>query len=231
MGRSLGKHYAYHNEDGHLTQGCRDLKAHLEDLVRQGHLRDLVDEAKTKEKQIRLPQAPAAPPPPPSPQQANGPRVINAIHSRVNETEVRGKTQRVRHLQHVYQVQQKKSRTNEYQGPMVSFTEANLDMVQHPHNDALVIILKIENYQVRRILVNQGSSCDIMYVRYYKELDLHSDDLKQSSTPIVGFSRTPMWPLGATNLEVQADTKKTVVTRNEGCSLNTKPAVAVPNGA
>ena len=23
MGRSLGKHCAYHNEDGHLTQGCR----------------------------------------------------------------------------------------------------------------------------------------------------------------------------------------------------------------
>ena len=64
MGRSLGKHCAYHNEDGHMTQGCRALKAHLEDLVRQGHLRDLVDEARTREEQARLPQAPVAPPPP-----------------------------------------------------------------------------------------------------------------------------------------------------------------------
>lgn len=34
MTRSLGKHCAYHNKDGHLTQGYRALKTHLEDLVR-----------------------------------------------------------------------------------------------------------------------------------------------------------------------------------------------------
>ncbi|XP_028120059.1 uncharacterized protein LOC114317521 [Camellia sinensis] len=49
LGRSLGKHCAYHNEDGHLTQGYRALKTHLEDLVRQGYLMDLVDEARTRE--------------------------------------------------------------------------------------------------------------------------------------------------------------------------------------
>ena len=32
--RSLGKQCAYHNENGHMTQGCRALKTHLEDLVR-----------------------------------------------------------------------------------------------------------------------------------------------------------------------------------------------------
>ncbi|XP_028054677.1 uncharacterized protein LOC114258869 [Camellia sinensis] len=34
MGRSTRKHCAYHNKDGHMTQGCRALKSHLEDLVR-----------------------------------------------------------------------------------------------------------------------------------------------------------------------------------------------------
>ena len=28
MRRNLGRHCAYHNEDGHMTQGCRALKAH-----------------------------------------------------------------------------------------------------------------------------------------------------------------------------------------------------------
>ncbi|XP_028090130.1 uncharacterized protein LOC114290423 [Camellia sinensis] len=55
MGISLGKHCAYHNEDGHLTQGCRALKMYLEDLVRQGHLRDVVDETKIREEHTRLP--------------------------------------------------------------------------------------------------------------------------------------------------------------------------------
>ncbi|XP_028104906.1 uncharacterized protein LOC114303929 [Camellia sinensis] len=91
---------------------------------------------------------------------------------------------------------------------MVSFIEADLDVVQHPHNDALVITLKIKECQVRHILANQGSSCDIMYVRCYKELDLHPNDLKQFDSPMVGFNGTPTWPLGATNLEVQVGTKK-----------------------
>ena len=92
MGRNLGRHCAYHNEIGHMTQGCRALKTNLEDLVRQGHLRDLVDEAKTREEQARLPQATAAPPPPAQQPQAGASRVINVIHSKVSENEIRGET-------------------------------------------------------------------------------------------------------------------------------------------
>ncbi|XP_028105053.1 uncharacterized protein LOC114304079 [Camellia sinensis] len=172
MRSSLRKHCAYHNEIGHQTQGYRALKTQLEDLVRQGHLRDLIDEARTRKEHARLPPEPAAPPPPPQPQQAE-PRVINVIHSRVKENDMRGETQKVRHLQHVYQVQQKRPRTNVYQGPMVFFTKADLDVVQHPHNDAQVVTLKIGECQVRRILIDQGNSCDIMYVRCHKEPGLY----------------------------------------------------------
>ena len=125
MGRNVGRRCAYHNEEGHPTQGCRALKAHLEDLVRQGLLRDLVDETRTREEQARLPQAPAAPPPPAQLPQAGEPRVVNVIHSRVDENEVRGETQRVRHLQHVYQVGEKRHRPKECQGPIIAFTEAD----------------------------------------------------------------------------------------------------------
>ncbi|XP_028079927.1 uncharacterized protein LOC114281350 [Camellia sinensis] len=79
---------------------------------------------------------------------------------------------------------------------------------EHPHNDALVISLKIGECQVRCILIDQGSSCDITYVSYYKELGLHRDDLEQSNNPMVGFNGTPTWPLGVISLEVQAGTKK-----------------------
>ena len=88
MGRNLGRHYAYHNADGHTTQGCRALKTHLEDLVRQGHLRDLVDEARTREEHTRLPQRPAAPPLPAQQPPVGGPRVVYVIHSKVNENDI-----------------------------------------------------------------------------------------------------------------------------------------------
>ena len=112
-----------------MTQGCRALKAYLEDLIRQGHLRDLVDETKTREEQARLPQAPAAPPSPAPQPQAGGPRVINVIHLKANENEIRGESQKVKYLQHVYQVRQKRPRADECQGPVVSFTEDDLEMV------------------------------------------------------------------------------------------------------
>ncbi|XP_028117730.1 uncharacterized protein LOC114315310 [Camellia sinensis] len=228
MGRSTRKHCTYHNEDGHLTQGCRALKSHLEDLVRQCHLKNLVDKAKTREEHMKLPHAPAAPPLPLPPQQAEGPRVINVIHLKVNENEVRGETQRVRHLQHVYQIQQKKPRTSEYQGPMISFTEADLDIVQHPHNDAQVVTLKIGDCQ--------------MYVRCYKELGLHPDDLEQSNSPMVGFNESHKFGGAGReqkgNNEVHCDRYSlpiqyhfgmTLVTCYKGCSLNATPTVAIPN--
>ena len=81
-------------------------------------------------------------------------------------------------------------------------------MVQPPYNDALVVSLQVGECQVKRNLIDQGSSCDIMYVRCYKELGLHPDDLEQSNGTMVGFNGTPTWPLGATSLEVQAGTKK-----------------------
>lgn len=105
---------------------------------------------------------------------------------------------------------------------MVSFPEEDLEMVQHPHNDALVISLQIRECQVKRILVDQGSSCDIMYVRCYKELGLHQDDLKQSNGPMVGLNGTPTWPLGAASLEVQAGTKRI---KTEFTIIDTPPLI------
>ncbi|XP_028069929.1 uncharacterized protein LOC114272433 [Camellia sinensis] len=81
-------------------------------------------------------------------------------------------------------------------------------MVQHSHNDALVVILKDRDCQVRLILIDQGISCHIMYVRCYKEFGLHKDDLEQSDSPMVRFNGTPTWPVGTPSLEVQVGSKK-----------------------
>lgn len=108
----------------------------------------------------------------------------------------------------MYQVGEKRHRTEECQGPVVSFTEADLEMVQHPYNGALVVSLQVGECQVKRILIDQGSSCDIMYVRCYRELALHPDDMEQSNGPMIGFNGMPTWPLGTTSLEVQVGTRK-----------------------
>ena len=52
----------------------------------------------------------------------------------------------------------KKQRTSE----PVTFTEADAQGIRFPHNDAVVISLNVADYDVRRVLVDNGSSADIV---------------------------------------------------------------------
>ena len=58
-----------------------------------------------------------------------------------------------------------------------------------PHNDALVITLRIGGYVVKRVMVDQGSAAKIMYPDLYKELNLKVEDLTSYSSPLVSFER------------------------------------------
>ena len=46
-----------------------------------------------------------------------------------------------------------------------------------PHDDALVVTLKIRGYDVKRILVDQGSAVEIMYPDLYRGPNLRFEDL------------------------------------------------------
>ena len=50
----------------------------------------------------------------------------------------------------------------------IMFTKTDLKRVQHPHADPLVIQLRINNYDVKRILVNIGNSIEVMYYDLFK---------------------------------------------------------------
>ena len=55
------------------------------------------------------------------------------------------------------------------------------------HDDALVITLRIGGYDVKRVMVDQGSSAKIMYHDLYKGLNLKAEDLMPYSSPLVSF--------------------------------------------
>ena len=46
-----------------------------------------------------------------------------------------------------------------------------------PHDDALVVTLRIGGYDVKRVLVDQGSAVKIMYPNLYKGLNLKPKNL------------------------------------------------------
>ena len=72
-----------------------------------------------------------------------------------------------------------------------------------PYDDALVITLQIGGYDVKRIMVDQGSAAEIMYPDLYKGLSLRAEDLTPYSSPLVSFEGKVIIPKGQIRLPVQ----------------------------
>ena len=72
--------------------------------------------------------------------------------------------------------------------------------VCHPHCDALVIKAMIANNNVHRILVDNGSSVDILYVQAFERMGLKVSDLKPSPNLVYGLTGDSVVPLGVISL-------------------------------
>ncbi|XP_028110761.1 uncharacterized protein LOC114309250 [Camellia sinensis] len=87
---------------------------------------------------------------------------------------------------------------------VISFSTRDLERIQTLHNDALVVTLRIRDFDVKRILIGQGSSVEIMYYDAFKQLKLRDTDLALTTSPLVGFNLQPEWPMGKIILLVKA---------------------------
>ena len=75
------------------------------------------------------------------------------------------------------------------------------------HNEALVVTLQIWGYDVKRVLVDQGSGAEIMYPDLYKGLKLKPEDLVNYDSPLVGFDGKVVILRGQIRLPIQARSK------------------------
>ena len=85
---------------------------------------------------------------------------------------------------------------------MISFTEEDARRVHHPHNNALVINLTIVDFNTRWVLVDNGSLTDILYYPAFQQMRIGRERLIPADTPLVGFGRTKVIPVGSITLPV-----------------------------
>ena len=52
----------------------------------------------------------------------------------------------------------------------ISFSDKDYEGVQIPHTDALVILARVAKWKIRRIMVDTGSSVDILFNHYYEKI-------------------------------------------------------------
>ena len=63
-------------------------------------------------------------------------------------------------------------RTRGTDEPAITFTDEDAERIHHPHDDAIIITLLIANYTIRRVLVDNESSADILYYPAFQQMRL-----------------------------------------------------------
>lgn len=76
-----------------------------------------------------------------------------------------------------------------------------------PHDDALVIELCVCRFVVERVLIDQGSTSEIMYYKTFLKLSFTDLDLLPAKYPLFGFNANPKYHLGKITLPIRAGTK------------------------
>ncbi|XP_065616189.1 uncharacterized protein LOC136061807 [Quercus suber] len=80
--------------------------------------------------------------------------------------------------------------------PVLGFSDEDKAGTIQPHDDALVVTLRIGEYDVKRVMVDQGSAVEIMYPDLFKGLNLRLDDLTPYCSPLVSFEGRMVIPKG-----------------------------------
>ena len=89
----------------------------------------------------------------------------------------------------------------------MSFNEVDARGVKQPHNDLLVIMLNIEGFNTKRILVDNGSSANIIYLPTFQQLKLDPKRLHPFESPLVSFNGDRVYPRGIVTLTVTVGTQ------------------------
>ncbi|XP_016461846.1 uncharacterized protein LOC107785137 [Nicotiana tabacum] len=167
--------YEFHQERGHKIEDCITLKQEIMNMLRRGHLKELLSEkgrnnfARGREHQ-GLPKLPSPA------------RTINTIIGGCDDASING-------VKFTTTNKLKRSITYErYNGLKESiFDESDADNLDFPHNDALVITIHILDTNVRSIMMDDGSGACSIHPRVLSQMRLE-DKIVSCCITLTGFS-------------------------------------------
>ena len=164
--RDKNKYCRFHKDHDHNTEDCRDLKEQIEELIRKGKLQKYVKNGEYSkfrdgnkgqhESSFRSDDRPFQPPQ----------DVIGEIKTITGGLFTGGSFKSLkktcqRQVNSVHMIPPFKQKRTDQD---ISFNEVDVRGVKQSHNDPLVIMLTIEGFNTKRILVDNGSFADIIYL-------------------------------------------------------------------
>ena len=194
--RDMTKYYEFHRDHGHRTDNCIQLKKEIKFLIRRGHLRRYMAQEDRN-------QAPSPPPRQPALAQHQQPlREINAIFGEFTD----GRESSSAKKAHPHSI--RSGETLEIQAvskfphldTTITFSDSDMEGYQHPHDGPLVIRAIVVNKTVHRVLIDNGSSADIIFASAFDKMGIGREKLEPVNAHLWGFSEEKVLPLGSVQL-------------------------------
>ena len=167
----------FHSDIGHTTDECVALRKEVAYLLKKGYLKELLSDRSKASGKDRESKQGGPPPPPP---------IVKTICFISGGSEVCGLTYSAakRHAKESNKEQPDKREKSKIDIPIM-FEES--DAVEG-HHDGLVISLPVGNCMIKRILVDNGSSANIIMLDTLKHMNIDEKNIVNKSTMLVGFS-------------------------------------------
>ena len=198
--RNYNLYYQYHRDHGHTIEDCRSLWDHLDQLVREGKLKQLLHHSNGLGGQTNFQFERETPSRPPL-------GTINVIFIAPGRTgSCPSRVMSVARLSSEG-INQEPKRARVERPLIMGFSDEDKVGTIQPHDDALVITLRIGGYDVKRVIVDQGNAVEIIYLDLYRGLNLRAKDLTPYSSPLVSFEGKVIIPKVQIRLPVQTSSK------------------------
>jgi hypothetical protein len=84
----------------------------------------------------------------------------------------------------------------------ITFTEEDFKLKSTIHNDAMVIEVNIAGWIIGKILVDNGSSANILFLKTFEKMNMSQHMLHPPEYPLQGFGGKPIKPVGKISLPV-----------------------------
>ncbi|KAJ9548227.1 hypothetical protein OSB04_020770 [Centaurea solstitialis] len=180
----------FHNDHGHNTDDCISLKKEIAYLKSNGHLKNLLEDSSKR---------------PTSPVPA---KVVNCI---TGGSDVCGLTYSAakRHARegpegHPIPSESRSTDDKELDATKISFDIEDMSDAHQKHHDALVIQLTIGNCLTKRVLIDGGSSANVIFAETLKIMGIDRSSIVRRTTTLIGFNGDATNTLGEIVLPVFA---------------------------
>jgi hypothetical protein len=88
---------------------------------------------------------------------------------------------------------------------LITFSQEDLQLKDYPHNDAMVISCVIKGFLVHNVLVDTGSTADIIFAKAFIRMQETEDKIHDATHPLCGFRGRQIVALGKITMSVTFD--------------------------